>query len=63
MYRNPTVAYLDNMRGAELPKWLAAAEPELALRSGALCLASNGPEAENKNEKINVPVDLRMPLI
>lgn len=53
----------DNMPGAEILKWVAAAEPRPVPRCGALRLLNNGPGKENKCERTHVPVRLRMPLV
>lgn len=50
------------MLGAELPKWVRAAQLKHVLRSGVLCLASNEAGAENTLEPIYVLVHLHVPL-
>ena len=47
----------------KLSKLVAAAKLKPVLRGGVLCLASDEPKADNKHERIHVPVHLRTPLI
>lgn len=54
--------FLTNMPGAELLKWVLASELKPVLRLGVHFLASNELAAKNKQERIHVPVHLRVTL-
>ena len=55
--------YLDNVPGAELPKWVRAAGLRPVLRDGVLCLAKCDKVRDEKPARIHVPVHLRVALI
>ena len=55
--------YLDNVPGAELPKWVRAAGIRPVLRDGVLCLTKWDKAADDQPARIHVPVHLRVPLI